>query len=181
MSHATIDQAIQDFFRSPSADRYLFGQSAIFESGNYDPAARQVVSLESRISAGHHPVFAELKQFSEAFQLCPRFHYVHARIYERMDDADSLRTAVQRMQLCLRAISETGDGTKNSPYQITYLTDADDVVRAFGETVRSQQLVASPDGYRDVLTAHSGEEFWFDVEMLLERTSQEAVLARLER
>ena len=85
------------------------------------------------------------------------------------------------MQLCLRAISETGEGTKDAPYQITYLTDTDDILRAFGESVRCQQLVGSPDGYRDVVTAHSGDEFWFDIESMLERSSQEAVVAFLEK
>lgn len=181
MSHATIDQTIRDFFRSPSVDRYVAAHFSIVESDDYEPAARQVLSLESRVSAGHHAVIAEIAQFSPAFQLCPRFHYVHARICERNKQAGSVRTAVQRMQLCLRAISETADGTKEDPYQITYLTDADDMVRALGESVRFQQLVASPDGYRDVLTAHSGEEFWFDVELLLERSSLEATLARITR
>ena len=45
MSHATIDHAIQDFFRSPSVDRYLAAQFAIIESDEYEPAARQVLSL----------------------------------------------------------------------------------------------------------------------------------------
>lgn len=177
MSHATIEHTILDFFRSPSVDRYIAARFAIFESDDYDPPARQVLSLESRISAGHYAVSAEISQFSPVFQLCPRFHYVHARISERNGDSGLVRTAVQKMQLCLRAIAETAEGTKDAPYQIIFLTDADDMVRAFGESVRYQQLVSSPNGYRDVLTAHSGEEFWFDVEMLLERTSEEAIIA----
>lgn len=178
MSHATIDQAIQDFFRAPSVDRYQIAQTAIVECDDYDPSARDVTMLEARISAGHYPVSAEIARFPSAFQLCPRFHFIQARLYERIGRASLRRTSVQHMQLCLRAISGTGEGTSASPYRITFLTDADDLVRAIGESVRCQQLISSPDGYRDVLTAHSGEEFWFDVETLLEHTSREAALAR---
>ena len=180
MSNAPVDQAIHDFFRSPTVDYYLAAQQAILASDCYDPAASRIVSLESRISLGHHVVDAELEQYSLEYELCPRWHYLCGRICERKRDQRGVRTAVQRMQLCLRAISETGEGTKNRPFRITYLTDTDDIVRAFGESVRYQQLVASPDGYRDVVTSHSGDEFWFDVEMLLERSSQEAAVAQAD-
>ena len=180
MSNASVDQAIHDFFRSPSVDYYLTAQLAILESDSYDPAARRVISLESRISSGYHAVAAELEHYGAEYQICPRWHYLGARIHERNRNRPGVRTSVQRMQLCLRAISETGDGTKDAPYRITFLTDTDDIVRAFGESVRYQQLVGGPDGYRDVVTAHSGDEFWFDVEMLLEHSSQEATTASLE-
>jgi len=181
MSHATIDQSIQEFFRSPRVDRYRIAQLAIQNSSDYDPAARQVSGLESRLSVSRSDLSQDIQQIAPSYQLCPRFHYVQARISEQHGDASQMRTAIQRMQLCLRCIAETGDGTKASPFQITFLTDADDLVRAFGESVRCQQLVASPSGYRDVMTAHSGVEFWFDVESLLEHTSSEASADVFER
>ena len=181
MSNAVVDQAIHHFFRSPSVSHYLATRNAILESDDYDPSARQIISLESRVATGHHLLPAELDQFAAAYQICPRWHYLRARSCEQRRDQAGLRDAVQRMKLCLRVITETGDGTKDSPFQIAYLTDADDVVRAFGESVRCQQLVGGPDGYCDVLTSHAGNEFWFDVEMLLERSSQVAALAQLEK
>ncbi len=182
MSHATIDHSIQEFFRSPRVDRYRIAQLAIQNSSDYDPSAREVLSLESRLSrVGGEDLFPEIQQISAAFQLCPRFHYLQARLSEIHGRMSEMRSAIQRMQLCLRSIAETGDGTKTSPFQITFLSDADDIVRAFGESVRCQQLVASPKGYRDVMTAHSGVEFWFDVESLLEHSSSEASADVFER
>ena len=181
MSMAPVDQSIHDFFRSPTVDLYLEAQLAILDSEQYDPAARRVLACESRITTHSLVDSSELDQLPNVYRLCPRWHYLRARVCENHRDRSGVRMAVQHMQLCLRAISETGDGTSEFPYQITFLTDADDIVRAFGESVRCQQLVGSPDGYRDVLTAHSGDEFWFDVEVLLEKSSQEATLAQLEQ
>ena len=60
-------------------------------------------------------------------------------------------------------ISQTGSGTRQSPFSITFFTDQDDVMRSFGEAKRYQQAVTSQDRQLDVITSHEGIEFWFDV------------------
>lgn len=203
MSNAFVEQTIHDFFRSPTVDCYLAAKRAACDSREYEPSARDLVALEtsvarvkesqsltsrhgssarfSNVAAAQQMIEADLHDLPSTYRLCPRWHYLAGRVAEWHGDQASVRSSVQKMQLCLRAIAESGDGTKESPYQITFLTDADDLIRAFGESVRHQQLVSSPDGYRDVVTAHSGIEFWFDVEVLLERTSQKAAFAHVDR
>ena len=179
MSQATIEQVVHAFFRSPTVDRYLTARFAIIETEAYEPGAREVVDLESLLASGQPLSPADVERVDDAFQLCPRFHYVTARIAERLRQKDAVRIAVQRMQLCLRAISETGDGTVESPFLVTFRTDSDDIVRAFGESTRSQRLTVGESGYCDVLTTLSGDEFWFDVDELLERTSADAGIPTL--
>jgi hypothetical protein len=104
--------------------------------------------------------------------MCPRFHYVEARIRENLGELASMNESIRRLRACLTAIIETGEGSKDSPFRITFMSDEDDVVRSFGEKVRCQQFVSrGPRQHFDVLTAHSGVEFWFDVSKLLLRHS----------
>jgi hypothetical protein len=82
-------------------------------------------------------------------------------------EARQRRAAVQA---CLRGLLATGDGTRKSPFLVTYLTDEADVMRALDQTdIRCQQLVETGSKRCDVITCHDGSDIWFDVTRLLAR------------
>lgn len=173
MSRVLVDT--QKFFDSPTIGEFEMLQKKVFASNDYDPNASQLQQTEISL-ATQSPTRAleSLSELSNDYQICPRFHYVEARIRESLGEVVEMRASIERLRACIGAIVESGEGSQESPFKITFLTDADDVVRSFGERKRYQQPVLSGGKQLDVITAHSGVEFWFDVTELAQRVEQNA-------
>lgn len=173
MSRVLVD--IRKFFDSPTIGEFEKLQQQVLESNDYDPSATQLQQTEISL-ATQSPTHAlqALSELSDDYLICPRFHYVEARIREILGEVAEMRESIERLRACIRAIVETGDGSQESPFKITFLTDADDVVLSMGERKRCQQPVLRNGKQLDVITAHSGVEFWFDVTKLAQRVEQNA-------
>ena len=161
MSRASTDTL--KFFDDPSVERFLELQQVVRESPAFDPYCRELLSIEGTVATSSPVVTLErLACIAETHQTCPRFHYVSARVHEILGELEEMRESVQRLQVCLKMIAETGDGDKESPFSVAFATDQADVLQAFGEAKRYQQTVVSGNRQFDVVTAHSGHEFWFN-------------------
>ena len=176
MSRASTDVAT--FFSDPSLDRFTELQQLARLSTGYDPYCRALLAIECSIGVRDPLASWELlSKLEDSHQSCPRFHYVSARVFEILGQEDQMQAAIQRLQICLQMIAESGTGTKNAPYSVAFVTDQDDIVRSFGEQKRCQQTVNSAKKQFDVVTAHSGEEFWFDVTEFSKAKSQNGEFA----
>jgi hypothetical protein len=162
MSHALADS--QNFFETPTLVAYQNLQRLAFESPGYDPRVRQLLEIESQVAEASpaHSLNA-LSRLPAYLQICPRFHYVTARVREILGETDEMRASIQKLRTCLQSIMESGEGTRRSPFCIAFLTDQDDVLMSVGEQKRYQQSATGAKCQFDVVTAHSGVEFWFDV------------------
>lgn len=170
MSHALTKEASQKFFDDPSVERFKTLQRSVMALEDYDPSAAKLVAIELKLaSASPVRLLEKLDEIRDLYQICPRFHYVEARIRESLGEIEELQRAIERLRICLSIISETGDGSKEAPFSVTFFPDEDDVVRSFSEQTRYQQAVVTRLRQFDVLTAHSGIEFWFDVTAMARR------------
>ena len=164
MSRALSNDTIEKFLSRPNVEQYRKLQQLAFENADHEPMARTLIGVEASLRTANPTVLLQqLEQLPWSYQICPRFHYVEARIRELLGEIESMEAAVSRLKGCLTAICETGEGTQKDPFHVAFLTDIDDVVRSFGEQVRYQQPVVANSRQFDVVTAHSGQEFWFDV------------------
>ena len=172
MSHA-IEQSIRCFLKQPAAQRLVELQAEAFDCASYDPSARQLLDLESRLQCDDAAeLLSELCQLDSIWELCPRYHFVKARIMETLRRPVEMRVAVKSMQSCLRGLMGTGEGTSHSPYCVTFLPDERDVMRVIGEEIRYRQVVFRSGRYCDVATSHTGHDVWFDVTPLVENSPQ---------
>ncbi len=172
MSHALIDRRLHSFLTHPTETRFRSLQRMVMADRDYDPLAQTILQLESRLHAMEaESLLAEIEDLSWIWQLCPRLHFVQARTYEDLGQQDRMATCVATMQNCLRGLLSTGDGSKNAPFAVTFLTDQRDVLRVIGEEFRVQQLVRVNDRCCDVITSHDGCEVWFDVTEIVARLS----------
>lgn len=177
MSRASTDVAT--FFSNPSLDRFTELQTIARFSAGYDPYCRKLLAIESSLRTSDPLAVLELLlELEDSHQVCPRFHYVSARVFEILGQRDQMQTSIERLRICLQMIEETGTGQKSAPFSVAFITDQDDIVRAFGEEKRCQQTVTTAKKQFDVVTAHSGEEFWFDVtEFRLSRLRAKSLFA----
>ena len=170
MSRVLSNPATQDFLKAPGIAGFRALQVLAFQADDFEPSARSLIQIELGLRT-NTPTKSldELHALSAHYAICPRYHYVEARIRESLGELDTMQQSISLLKDCLRVLCETGDGSQESPFEVTFLTDMDDVVRSFGERVRYQQPVVAGEMQYDVLTAHSGIEFWFDVMNLVAR------------
>ena len=170
MSHAATDKATLEFLNEPTVARYLALQQRAFSATIYDPRATALVEIEASLRDANPAILLrKVQALPELYQICPRLHYVEGRIRESLGEVERMHGSIGRLKDCLRVIGETGDGTRAAPFAVTFMTDIDDLVRSAGEKIRYQQPVATGDRQLDVVTAHTGVEFWFDVSRMVER------------
>lgn len=172
MSNVLSDRLLKSFFCSDNLDSFRQVQHRAFVAADFDPQAIALRRLESQLDmASPTDLLAGLEALPWFFQICPRRHFVEARIRENLGEIEDMQENVARMQHCLRMLMETGDGTREAPYCVTFVVDQRDILRVIGEEVRYQQMVEGGDRRFDVITAHSGEEVWFDATMLRSQIS----------
>jgi hypothetical protein len=135
---------------------------------DYDPTSMPVMLLERGLHVDDPlDLLDAVDQMSWIWQLCPRLHFVQARIYEQMDADAPMQASVARMQTCLRMLLKTGDGSEKQPYRLIFRSDARDVLWTRRAEVHRQQLVQQDDRWLDVMTDKSGGDHYFDVTELL--------------
>ncbi|MCA9216615.1 MAG: hypothetical protein KDB27_26275 [Planctomycetales bacterium] len=128
----------------------------------------QLNTLHRMMDAGaYEEVLAECDSLFADFCLSPRFHFLRGQAAIQTGNAQLADEARALSQECLYWLCELGDGTFESPYQITYLSDISDILGAFRLKKRHQEAVEGPNGRLDVVTLHDGTEIWFDVQNLL--------------
>jgi|GEM_PF-5395853 len=162
MSRASVDNL--KFSSDLTVDQFKELQQISRQTANYDPYCRTLLSIEASLTEANPLVTLEkLDSLADTYQTCPRFQYLRARTFESLGDIELMQQSIEQLQTCLRLIAATGSGTKESPYSSAFITDQADLVQSLGERKRCQQTVTSAKQQFDVVTAHSGREFWFDV------------------
>lgn len=174
MRALTIDESFMRYVAEPSADLLLSLRQQIFARADYLPYSPIWQQLDQMVSQGQ---FTQLLDVAPTLKdwafLSPRWHFWQGVAALETGDAAEAGYRRQVMQACLKGLLESGDGTDDQPYLVTYPTDAYDLLRVLGEVSESQELMERPDGrWCDVMTAASGEQYWFDVSEMFARANR---------
>ena len=170
MRALTIEESFGQFVEEPTPDTWNCLRERIICSAAYDPYSASWHRLDLLIGSGCFEEASRLAKSLEAWAcLSPRWHYWMG--VSALECGDPLLAAGHRawLGICLDAILQSGDGTPESPFRVLYSTDAYDVLQVLGEVAEGQQLLEDERGCRDVLTAKSGQTYWFDVAEMLAR------------
>ena len=177
MSHATVER-VESFFRTPSIAEFDLLRQLALADDEFDPTALPVLLIERGLLEGEQPLelLEAADQLGWLWQLCPRLHFVRARIYEQMGSDAPLRASVAKLQTCLKMLLKTGDGSKNRPYHVTFISDERDLLRTMGAELGPQTLVQDDSRWIDVVSHEEGEVH-FDVTELMVRSGAHDVSA----
>jgi hypothetical protein len=160
---------LQIFLEAPGARTYRKVREALVDevssqglTDTLSPTA--LIELTTLAAAGQ---FSELLDRADdlqpAWSLSPRVHYLAAVAAEETGETDIAQLERFTFQACLEGILATGNGTAESPYLITYLSDEYDVLGVLGLEPRSQALVDRHGLLCDVVKCLDGEEVWFEL------------------
>jgi hypothetical protein len=154
----------EQFVLRPRLERFRMLQQAILACDNYDPWSTELHEMEAMFE---HREYEAVLQFADdharIWQLSPRFHFISGRTALELSDLKRADWEKRASRACLRQLLATGDGSRDTPFRITYISDENDILAALDVEPRCQQLVQRPTGPCDVKTLHDGTDIWFDV------------------
>jgi hypothetical protein len=148
--------------RQPTARRYKQLRSQLLSGGSLGDFSLRLASYEQAITAGEDAADLLSDLLGEGL-LSLRLHRVAGLC--AADRGDARRAELHRFtyDALLAAIRATGNGTRSSPFVITYGSDSAELLAASGFRVLAQSLVEANDRRYDVLLTDNEREFWFDV------------------
>ena len=103
------------------------------------------------------------------WQLSPCLHYYTGIAALELGDVELATYHRRCFEVCLQALLQTGDGSLENPYVVTYVRDEYDILQALEVDVRCQQLLETGSRRLDVITSHDGCDICFDVTAILQR------------
>lgn len=164
MRSSNLDECFLSFVEEPALDTYLFVRERIVAHTRYDPYSDELRQLELDFHAGEYSrVYKNAPRLLPIWNLSPRFHYLFGVSALETGDLATAEREKRLSRTCLFGLTETGDGTEERPFLVTYLSDEYDLLRCMDVQVRQQQVVDVDHRQMDVLRAADGTEYWFDV------------------
>ncbi|MEZ6104095.1 MAG: hypothetical protein R3E01_34575 [Pirellulaceae bacterium] len=170
-----MHKAYESFLINPTADGYLRLRKKIVANRSLSRHWEELAQVARLMRRGaFDDVLAAGEAMFPAWMLSPRWHYYMGLAALRLHDGESAEIERFELQSCLVGLLATGDGTPESPYLATYLSDAQDVARALRLTPKDIQTIAlgpeHPDDarYFDVVTCSRGRELYFDATQIVD-------------
>ncbi|PQO29129.1 hypothetical protein C5Y96_15355 [Blastopirellula marina] len=152
----------QAFLEAPSREGFLKLQEEVKSETDFCSAGSFVDQLADLCQRGcYEQMFEQTELMPFAWVASPSAHLYASIAAQQMgceDDAELERFVTESI---LQGLLETGDGSANAPYQITYLSDRQDLLAYFSLNVEKQRLVRSPSGMMDVVTTTTGDDICF--------------------
>jgi hypothetical protein len=155
-----MESTYEEFLRQPSRKSYVQLQQRILARGRVkqESLSRLIDLCES----GQYDDAAQLQdEMSMTWLLSPSFHLWSARIAAALDDAEGVELEQFQFDACVTGLLATGNGTRESPYLVTYTSDVRDVVAVRNQRLVAQHLVRQPQGCFDLVACDDNSELWF--------------------
>lgn len=163
-----MQDELRTFLEAPTAGNYRVVRELLLDEWSEHCSSTALLELAELAAAGQFAaVLEQVETLQPHWALSPRVHFLAAVAAEELEDPELAELEKFVFQACLEGILATGDGSADSPYLITYLSDEYDVLAALGLSPRSQSLVERGDMLCDVVKCDEGEQVWFELSGLI--------------
>jgi hypothetical protein len=169
MRWSTLEERFSRFVMKPSFQRYCEVRQLVLTAPDYDPYFLLLETIGASLDEGDfRAVLAACDALGPSCCLSPRIHVLAGISAEETGDLVRARREKRLAQACLRALRQSGDGTAEHPFLVTFLSDEYDLLRSLqAAAVVGQQLIETGAGQCDLICCEDGTEYWFDVTDLL--------------
>ncbi|PQO42696.1 hypothetical protein [Blastopirellula marina] len=152
----------QAFLEAPCRDGFLKLQEEVQADADYCAVGSFVDHLADLCQRGcYEQMFEQTELMPFGWVASPSAHLYASIAAQQMGCADDAELERFVTESLLHGLLETGDGSANNPYQVTYLSDRQDLLAYFSASVEKQHLVRSPQGMLDVITTTTGDQLCF--------------------
>jgi len=146
----------------PTKETFLKCRELVINDPEYDPYSEDIENIQNLLNEGK---FEEVIQYVNVnILLSPRAHIYKYFAYKELGDEKGRNIEMTIAQIIFECLEKTGDGTKESPYMITRISDERDLVRHhLNKQDVSQNLIKDGDKIMDALTLDDGTQLYFDI------------------
>jgi len=155
-------EKVFEFLTDPTKETFLKCRELVINDPEYDPYSEDIENIQNLLNEGK---FEEVIQYVNVnILLSPRAHIYKYFAYKELGDEKGRNIEMTIAQIIFECLEKTGDGTKESPYMITRISDERDLVRHhLNKQDVSQNLVKDRDKIMDILTLDDGTQLYFDI------------------
>jgi len=155
-------EKVFEFLADPTKETFLKCRELVINDPEYDPYSEDLENIRNLLNEGK---FEEvIKYVNVNILLSPRAHIYKYFAYKELGDEKGRSIEMTIAQIIFECLEKTGDGTKESPYMITRISDERDLVRHhLNKQDVSQNLVKDGDKIMDALTLDDGTQLYFDI------------------
>jgi len=155
-------EKVFEFLTDPTKETFLKCRELVIIDPEYDPYSEDIENIQDLLNEGK---FEEVIQYVNVnILLSPRAHIYKYFAYKELGDEKGRNIEMTIAQIIFECLEKTGDGTKDSPYIITRISDERDLIRHhFNKQDVSQNLVKDGDKIMDALTLDDGTQLYFDI------------------
>ncbi len=161
-------EKVFEFLTDPTKETFLKCRELVINNPEYDPYSEDIEKIQDLLN---EEKFEEVIQYVNVnILLSPRAHICKYFAYKELGDEKGRSIEMTIAQLIFECLEKTGDGTKDSPYIITRISDERDLIRHhLNKQDISQSLVKDEDRVMDVLTLDDGTQLYFDIKVPYQR------------
>lgn len=154
-------QEVGDFLSGPSPETYQVLRELVLASPHYRPHSDTVDRLWQALDAGNLEVAEQLSpQLIPTFLLNPRAHLGLAYLHGKRGDERGEQFEFYFSQQVRRFLMESGDGSRERPYQVTSVDEAHYVAGALEARVKQVSCEWLNGQFHDVLVTDKGELYF---------------------
>ena len=155
-------EKVFEFLTDPTKETFLKCRKLVINDPEYDPYSEDIENIQDLLNEGK---FEEVIRYTNVnILLSPRAHIYKYFAYKELGDEKGRNIEMTIAQLIFECLEKTGNGTKDSPYIITRISDERDLVRQhLNKQDVSQSLVKDGDKIMDALTLDDGTQLYFDI------------------
>ena len=154
-----MESAYSDFLERPTRERYIHVQQMALARGVQEDALHRLIQLIR--SKAYDDAILLQDEMGPAWLLSPSFHLWSARLAESVGDEEAMELEQFQFHTCMTGLFATGDGSRRSPFRITYTSDVTDLLTTLGKESVAQHLIRHPDGCCDLVSCSDGTEVFF--------------------
>lgn len=161
-------EKVFEFLTDPTKETFLKCRELVINDPEYDPYSEDIENMQDLLNAGK---FEEVIRYVNVnILLSPRAHIYKYFAYKELGDEKGRSIEMTITQLIFECLEKTGNGTKDSPYIITRISDERDLVRHhLNKQDVSQNLIKDGDKIMDALTLEDGTQLYFDIKVPYQR------------
>lgn len=149
------------FITETTKENFISIQNTVISNAEYHPYSDDLSTMENMLDTSK---FEDVGDFYTVnILLSPRAHLYKNYAYEKLNKENEANSELILAQKIMEGLSLTGDGSKQSPYLVTRISDEKDLLSYFQEQFANQKLINDNGRYFDCITCQSGKDIYFDI------------------
>ena len=120
---------------------------------------------------------SQLRKAMPGLLVSPQAHFYASLAAGKLGDAAAAARETSLGKKCLAALLQTGNGSPEKPYLVTFVSDEYDILHALTKRAKLQAVISKDGKSFDRIECEDGTELWFERHRPSWNTSTETVAA----